>query len=304
MALNDMTLNTAELAGTTLLVGGYTDLGSDPVTEVLNTEHCAADIETVTRVSPVSVSTEDGELHLVCGGDPESGRSDTTSRTCDKFDPETKTFTHHSQLLQRRFGSSALSTSLGVIIVGGAYSQNTIEFLATHSTNWEARNDIPGYGVWLSCMAMVNSTHAIVVGGLLSPTSVRLYDVTTDLWTDLPSLSVGVWGHDCVNTEQGVLVTGGITGGSVTGRSVLIDPRTGQVETVGSLNVARAGHKLTRVGEKWVAIGGFNVSVRTTSIEEWVPGDKSWVRSSLSLDVARSDFGVLTVPVPASVLCN
>ena len=84
---------------------------------------------------------------------------------------------------------------------------------------------------------------------------------------------------------------------------MLIDPRTGQVETVGSLNVARGFHKLTKVGGKVLAIAGYNGG-KLTSIEEWVPATKSWVMSSLSLDVARYRFGVLTVPVPASVLCD
>ena len=206
-------------------------------------------------------------------------------------------------MLQTRFRPSAVYTSEGVLVVGGNPSRNSIEFLPKQSTNWVARNDIPGNGVYASCMVMVSESVAMVVGGAYSMTAVRLYDVTTDQWTDLSSMSVGVYNHDCVNTEQGVLVAGGYNRGQFTGRSVLIDPRTGQVETVGSLNVARGFHKLTKVGGKVLAIAGYN-GAKLASTEEWVPATKSWVMSSLSLDVARFRFGVLTVPVPASVLCD
>ena len=86
---------------------------------------------------------------------------------------------------------------------------------------------------------------------------------------------------------------------------MLIDPRTGQVETVGSLNVARWGHKLVKVGSKVVAMSGRGSSSGyLTSIEEWVPANKTWMMSRLSLNVGRYKFAVLSVPVPASYLCD
>ena len=296
-----ITINTAKFADTVLVVGGQTSGGS---TEILYNPSCNG-ISTLDRYNPVSIST--GSLSLVCGGESDDDSDSLTS--CQQFNADTKTFSPHSQLLQPRYAASGVSTSQGIIIVGGFYSGNTIEMLATDSTTWTARTDITGSGVSYSCMTMLNHSHAIVVGGSSALTAVRLYDVINDQWTDLPSLDVGVWCHDCINTEQGVLVAGGRSGGDTgdsTERSVLIDPVTGLVETVGSLNVAREGHKLVKIGDSdtIVSVAGSGSSGRLTSIEEWVPATKTWTMSSLSLNVARSFFGVLTIPVPVSDLCD
>ena len=299
-----MTINTAKFAASVLVIGGNTGRGGPvPVTEVLGRRDCTG-IPTLARYKPVSIST--GKLSLVCGGDV----SNVHQTSCQQFNAVTKTFTEHSQLVQKRFGSSAIKTSEGIIIVGGEYRGKNVEMLATDSTTWTARTDINGSEVRYSCMTMLNHSHAMMVGGMSSPEEVRLYDVINDQWTDLPSQDVHVWGHDCINTDQGVLVAGGSKGyykGGVTGQSMLIDPVTGQVETVGSLNDARFEAKLVKIGDSDTIVavaGSTNAGDRLTSIEEWVPVNKTWIRSNLSLNVARNGFAVLTIPVAASVLCD
>ncbi len=128
--------------------------------------------------------------------------------------------------------------------------------------------------------------------------------MTTDQWTAWPSLTDYLYGHDCILTPQGILVTGGYTRGQDTARTVLIDSTTGHQQTVGQLTTARMGHRMVTIGSKVFVVGGFYGFDKLASTEEWFPSNTSWVRSDLSLDVARSYFGVFTVPVPASVLCN
>ena len=193
------TTTTTTTTTTSFVFGGWSDSGY-AATEVLGTPTCTGVIPPVRRHSHLTVSSDDGELLLVCGGN----YNFNLDSSCDKFDLQTKTFKHHSDMLQKRYWSSAVYTSEGVLVVGGFHSKNTIDFLPKHSTNWVARNDIPGNGVYYSCMVMVSESVAMVVGGVYSRTAVRLYDVTTDQWTDLPSLSVGVYNVMTVSIQRKV----------------------------------------------------------------------------------------------------
>merc|ERR1712180_548252 len=92
------------------------------------------------RQGHISVTTTDGKI-LVCGGYTPSGYT----RSCLQFNSQSKTWEHHSNMLNRNpFQASAVVLKHGVYILGGEFSKSSSEFLATGSTVWTQGPDIPG----------------------------------------------------------------------------------------------------------------------------------------------------------------
>ena len=133
----------------------------------------------------------------------------------------------------------------------------------------------------------------------------RVYDLVTETWTTWPSLSIGRYGHKCVVTKGGVLVTGGyIPGQGFTDETLLIDSTTGISETVGPMNTPRAYHELVIINGKVTAIGGEDGNRYLSSVEQYNDQTNTWVTSTTSLTQARSSFATLIVATPASDLCG
>ena len=91
--------------------------------------------------------------------------------------------------------TSVTIPGLGVLILGG-FKELTSSLLMTGSTEWVAGPDLTGtnettsyYG---SCSVLLSDTKLLLIGsqaeGLLGGTRVQEYDVTTQLWTEWPSL--------------------------------------------------------------------------------------------------------------------
>ena len=223
------------LSGSTvILTGGFTSGSPTASTQVLGTP-CQDFPLPVARSNHVAVNT--GSDQLVCGGHPAANY-----KSCLKFNYISKTWEDHSTLLQYRYDSSAVTVHDKTYIFGGRGSDSkTSEYLTVGQNTWTVGPDIPGNGVYLSCVVSVDD-RIVIIGGTYNYTQVIVYDVTTDQWTDWPSLTDGVYDHDCILTPQGVLVTGGRTGGDrseFTARTVLIDSSTGHQQTVGPLTTPR-----------------------------------------------------------------
>ena len=180
--------------------------------------------------------------------------------------------------------------------------------LAPGQSTWTVGANIPGDGVRLSCAVNINDRQIVLLGGTFNSTQVIMYDTDTGNFAQWPSLNVSLSRHACIQTSQGILVSGGFNFDTAEpiSQTVLINTNaiTTEVEIVGDLTIARRDHEMMEFEGTVLAIGGSNASTVLASIDEWVPSNKSWVRSPLSLKQPRSDFGVLIVPVPASDLCN
>lgn len=197
-----------------------------------------------------------------------------------------------------------VATQWGVMSFGGFGRQTSSEYLPSRSYMWSKGPTIPGAGVYASCAVAINMTTILIAGGVYDKNQVKLLNVNTDEWTSWPPLPIGVSDHDCIRTYDGVLLSGGKANRGVTSQTVLIDMISGYPETVGPLSVARAGHKMVQYGGAILAIGGEDANYRKlTTIEEWVPGTKSWVTKEFSLNETRAYFAVANVPIPTSEFC-
>ena len=292
----DQYRSTLLTGSTVILTGGYIPGGRTNTTQVLGSHDCQDFPLPVARSSHVAVNT--GSDQIVCGGLPSENY-----KSCLKFNYISKTWEDHSTLLQDRVASSSVTVHDRTYILGGSGdSRKTSEYLTVGQNTWTVGPDIPGAGVYGSCAVSVDDT-IVIIGGYYNFRQVIVYDVTTDQWTYWPSLTDGLYAHDCILTPQGILVTGGVVR-QATAQTMLIDSTTGHQQTVGPLTTPRYQHKMVTIGSKVFVVGGFYRGDELASIDEWFPSNTSWVRSDLSLDVGRYSFGVFTVPVPASVLCN
>merc|ERR1712080_109804 len=228
--------------------------------EVLNTS-CDFPLPEA-RLGHISVTTADGKT-LVCGGSTSSGHT----ASCLEFNSQTKTWEKHSNM-RNKYRSFATSIALkrGVYVLGGLSTDNTrssSELLPTGSSVWGPGPDIPGNGVYQSCAAKLSESEFVILGGRYDRTQARVYSETSGLWTEWPRLTEGVWGHSCVLLGDKILMTGGWeANGDYTGRTVIIDTKTGSARMVASLNYPRAFAAMELYRGKPVILGGRDGSGR------------------------------------------
>merc|ERR1712215_59567 len=100
----------------------------------------------------------------------------------------------------------------------------------------------------------------MVLGGWYDTKQVRILDTTTDTWTQWPDLPYEISFHACIMTEEGVIMSGGLIlrGGGMTNKTLLIDPDTGEIETIGSMVIRRWFHKIVKLGGEVIIVGGLS----------------------------------------------
>jgi len=288
-----------------LLVGGMKQVGH--ISASVSVLGASSDCTVASFPTPVtysdSVTRNDGNS-IVCGGGSYDGRHEGHYKDCYTFTGDNWEF--HSSFTEKRSGHSMVSVPKGVYSFGGhsINSWSSSEVLLDGSPFWTPGPNIPGEGVYGSCAVAVNDSVILIAGGEYDTTQVRLYNVYTDQWSSLPSLPYGVWDHDCILTPNGVLLSGGMSGGTVSGQTILIDLTSGQSNTVGSLIEARVGHKMVEYGASVVALGGWNGDRILGSMEEWHPETQTWISKPDSIIKPRCYFSVMNVPVSTSELCD
>jgi len=283
---------------TILLIGGETQSGRSSSVSVLQNSNCVIPDYPYKLASLDAVSNN--EISLVCGGFYKRGRKSKGRARDECYNLVNNNWELHSRMSRRRHGHSMVSVPGSGVWVFGGYGddiKNSSEFLPTGSDTWVEGPSIPGGGVKSSCAVALNTSHILIAGGGDDRDQVLVYDVTTDQWTDWPRLPFGRDAHDCIKTEDGVLLTGGHgRGGSYSKASFMIDLYNGQVETVGSLTAIRSGMKLVEYqGKVWV-MGGSGY-VTPYSLEEWDPEAKVWVNKPwINISQSRYYFAVMRVP--------
>merc|ERR1712126_300105 len=247
--------------GSILILGGFTkEEGVSPTSvEILGVGICPQIALPFSTYGQVGGLTYDN-VSLVC-----SGLDTASNRECITLNTKTMKWEKHSVDGKiERNGASIVFTPKGSYILGGnsERSKNTSAFLPLGSSSWTDSTVIPGKGVESSCVVNVNSSHVMVIGGGQDKRQVRLWDTPSDTWTEFPELGFDlVYGHACIMTEEGVMVTGGVVGSwpksTISDQTLIINPQTGQVETVGPMLTKRWGHAMVRVRGAIILLGGF-----------------------------------------------
>jgi len=284
-----------EISGPIMAIGGYDGSGNGGYkissAEVLNTS-CDFPLPEA-RWGHMSVTTADGKT-LVCGGTTPSGRA----TSCLIFDYESKSWKERSPLLsQYRFLASAVTLSRGTYVLQGEdKATSSSEFLATGSSVWTQGPDVPGDGVYKSCVAKMSDTEFIILGGIRHEYQALVYNEEEDTWRRLPNLNVGVFGHSCVTLGDIVLIAGGFSDYANTGRTFIFDTKTGSAREVASLKYPRAFAAMVLYGGKPLILGGEDDSRETRSDGEiWNMDTETWEEADIHLDIARRSYSMVTM---------
>merc|ERR1711962_69096 len=293
---NSTTMDTSTSnEGSILIVGGETDdFNTLSSVELFGSGDCHELSLPKERAYHLSGLTHDGVI-LTCGG---SDDLDDDLLDCIHFNVKSKTWVPHSTLPEARSGSNMVITKTGTYILGGFGSRSkTSLFLPAGGNTWTTGPEIPGDGVWLSCVVSVNSTNLIIIGGYYDTRQIILWDYTKNTWTEWPDLPYGVSGQACIMTDEGVMVTGGwnTSTDSLTDHTLIINPHTGQVQVGASLVEQRYRHSIFRVKGSVMVFGGRDGNRGYLTSTEQFKG-KSWVTAEFTLDTGRDSFSLISIP--------
>jgi len=274
-----------EIPGSLMAIGGSTNDDFLRSAEVVNTS-CDFPLPEE-RYGHISVTTADGKT-LVCGG--------SRTASCLQFNPESKTWEHHSSMKFERHFPSTIVLSSGLYVLGGDNAASSSEFLATGSSVWGKGPDIPGHGegAYQGCAAKLSDSEFVILGGE-DPTQARVYNELTGRWREWPRLTEWVYAHSCVGLGDTVLMAGGYSNGADTGRTVLFDSKTGSAREVASLKYPRYYAAMGVYRGKPVILGGTDGSVKRSDGEIWNMDTETWEEADIELNIARSEFSLVTM---------
>jgi len=148
-----------------------------------------------------------------------------------------------------------------------------------------------------SCAAKLSDTEFVILGGAYDGTQARVYNDLTGGWREWPRLTVGVFGHSCVALGDKILLAGGRdANGDYTGRTVIIDTKTGSAREVASLKYRRGHPAMEVIGGKAVILGGYSGSGGFRSDGEiWNMDTETWEEADIELNIGRSSFSLVTM---------
>merc|ERR1712080_313414 len=115
-------------------------------------------------------------------------------------------------------------------VCGGSTSSghtaSCLEFNSQTKT-WEKHGNMRNkYRSFATSIALKRGVY--ILGGSFDRTQARVYSETSGLWTQWPGLTEGVWAHSCVLLGDKIVMAGGWeSSGRFTGRTVIIDTKTG-----------------------------------------------------------------------------
>ena len=121
-----------------------------------------------------------------------------------------------------------------------------------------------------SCMAAINDTSLILIGGAMSDNYLiggnltQIYNLETGTWTRMPDMEPGRYGPKCMNYMDGIMVTGGVIATSEGGSGYLSNDvnffnlTTNMWQKFPSLEWIRSDHILAPVNGIPTVIGGFS----------------------------------------------
>jgi len=237
-----------------------------------------------------SLSFTDSVL-LLCGGG-------STPSSCLSYS-ESQQWVSHSNTISKRYWHSSVSMRGKLHLLGGGPSQATTEHLNPLTTEWTGGWDLLESSYY-ACAAKIDPEMLIVIGGHSFPSSVISYNITSDTAIRLKNLFLPRYHHDCVYVRnmatnfRGVLVAGGTVTHNL---SELYDINTGEWSSSGQLSSARDGVKMVVLGEKILAMGGYDGHYLST-VDSFNLTTHQWTASEEMLE-ARCWHAVTGIPASA-----
>ena len=158
-----------------------------------------------------------------------------------------------------------------------------------------------------ACMAAINDTSFIIIGGAMwdnwsiGGNLTQIYNLETGTWTRMPDMEPGRYGPKCMNYMDGVMVAGGVFGGSggtVSNDVNFFNLTTNKWQKFPSLNCyckncCRSDHILAPVNDIPTVIGGFSSDYS----EQYINGKwNNWIEqnpkvySHSFVQVPKDDF--------------
>ena len=214
-----------------------------------------------------------------------------------------------SGLAEPRIDARALEAYGELYVIGGyngSHTLDTMEMYNYETDQWRRANHNMNVNRSNHCVVRYRDGIYVMGGKAIEPNSdetvvnsFELYNLTTQIWSPMPSMRIARSGLACVISEQGVLAAGGIDkNGTILQDVDLFNQTTGEWEQKAGMTVARMNFGLTMVNGKVAAIGGSNSQGSLKSAEEMDKDFNFWTPiSSLELEVARSQFAMANVPI-------
>jgi len=233
-------------------------------------------------------------------------------------------------LTEKRYGHTSWKSPAGLLLIGGAGSPTTTEFVKTNIEEVpeeEEEDEAEGkkkkprniYGFSMehqvqdACGVSVEDTY-ILTGGYHSRQHVTMYNLTGNFW-ELPQLNTGRWNHGCgsyIRGEQMILVVTGGTGSEYEGlqsTEVLILGDWSEWQFGADLPGPKEYLSSAKVGNTIYISGGESVYLPEMqdyedkhSILMWEPDEEEedevvgvWVEAG-RMRIARNFHGMAAVP--------
>ena len=217
----------------------------------------------------------------------------------------------HSTFNEMRVGHAAITTKIATFIFGGAYSQNSFEYLPKNSTTWlMGKTKTPGNGFHNRCAIAVKSEQEIWLIGIESASEgdarrILKFNVNDHTFQILTSkLIMKRYGFRCAiipNTNK-VMITGGMNEKfDHLDSSEILDTEDGSVIMASPMNYPRCNHGMgviTVNGEDRLAVFGGDRNAgayKLDSVELYNTQTEEWETTNIKLPTRTSDFGFLSL---------
>ena len=229
---------------------------------------------------------------------------------CLFLDVFNEKWTLFNYLRHPRVHSAIIPMKTETYFLGGTASESmtTSEILSHNSITWQEGPDIPEPGFNEGCGVRISDTEFLIIGGR-NTKKILKFNTRSKEWSDtLLELQSEIVGHRCFLVERKVIITGGFDENNmvVFHSTQIIDlGEDGEMKLRkgNDMNDSRQTHGIGFVyinGTPQVIIfGGFGSSTDvyfTDTVEMWNNSNETWLKSNLTLNQGKFEFGFATLP--------
>jgi N-acetylneuraminic acid mutarotase len=236
----------------------------------------------VGRGSHISELLDDGRV-FVAGGINWGEVGTPSFDSAELYDPASGSWRLTTAMGRRRMGATSVTLTDGTVLVLGGYEDaNTPDFFrhgeiydpasSTWRTTAEASRGIGNAGV-----VRLKDGRVLVAGGMArsggqgdSHKEAEIYDPLTDSWAPTGSMATARSQFPLLPLDDGrVIAVGGVLRpeGRALGEAEIYDPETGTWSGAGRMAVPRWNHRVVRIPQGVLAVGGYNASGQLSSVE-------------------------------------
>ena len=167
-----------------------------------------------------------------------------------------------------------------------------------HTTSGISREySVPFSYAWGHC-AVSNGTHSYVIGVGSDHTEIWVNTIPSipSKWKMVSRLPMTKRYMSCLWFEDEIYIPGGRDSSGHLNNAFAMDVKTHSIRPLGFLNQARAGARCMVIDCKPAIVGGWVKGKALSSIELYDEATDSWEVYKLSLQTARSSFGLVQFP--------